>query len=100
MELYPIVENELPLEGVFVRVGKDKRHIFVSTSFARDHYRIVPHLRNPDNPHVVFYVAYNTRAERTEFAIGPEMLDTFISKVSVFAIAAGNFSIHGKRQTL
>jgi len=80
--LLPVVESELPHVDF---TPPDADHIRAGI------YRIVPQLTNGEPPHVSFYIAYNTRAKRSEFAIGPEYLDFFINHMTLYMIAAGNF---------
>ncbi len=82
VELYPIVEDQLPSHDTFSPS---------SGTISSGIYRIHPLVRNHDDPHVVYYAAYNTRAQRTEYAIGPAYLDFFLSHITLYMIAAGNF---------
>lgn len=81
IELLPIVEDQLPHTDFSPSGG----------SISSGIYRIHPQLRNHDDPHVVYYIAYNTRARRSEFAIGPAYLDFFLQHTIMYMIAAGNF---------
>jgi Domain of unknown function (DUF4157) len=81
VELYPIVEDQLPTDIFSLSSGTISSGI----------YRIHPLVRNHDDPHVVYYAAYNTRAQRTEYAIGPAYLDFFLQHTTLYMIAAGNF---------
>jgi Domain of unknown function (DUF4157) len=81
LQILPAVEDELP------------RDTFAQSESAITNgiYRLYPQIRNHDDPHVVFYIAYNTKAGRSEYAVGPDYLDTFIDSNFLLMVAAGNF---------
>jgi hypothetical protein len=55
-------------------------------------YKLHPNVVDEQGePRCVFYVAYNTRAGRNEFVVGPSLVDLFASNVGLYATAAGNF---------
>jgi hypothetical protein len=55
-------------------------------------YRLYPNcIEEGGNARCVFYVAYNTRASRNEFVVGPARVDKFDADSAWYASAAGNF---------
>jgi len=55
-------------------------------------YKLHPNcVLNGNTPLCVFYVAYNTRADRSEFVVGPGLVDFFAEHAALYATAAGNF---------
>lgn len=52
-------------------------------------YRMVPQLRT-GTENVVYYIAFNPRASRNEYAVGPNNLDSFLSRDLLYMTAAGN----------
>jgi hypothetical protein len=85
--LYPVVKDDLP-KDTFTKFGSS---ISVDTAIGDGFYKLVPQWRNQEDPHVVCYLAYNTRSERVDFAISPNQLNNFKEHAGALAITAGNF---------
>jgi hypothetical protein len=88
--LYPVVEPDLPIHTWTPVEGHILRGI----------YRIVPQFSvrngNEHTKNVMYYLAYNNRAARVEYAFGPNKLDFFLNNVNFYMIAAGNFFLFSK----
>lgn len=55
-------------------------------------YRLYPNvIEEGGETHCVFYVAFNARAGRNEFVVGPTLVDAFAANARMYATAAGNF---------
>jgi Holliday junction resolvase-like predicted endonuclease len=54
-------------------------------------YRLYPNCRNMTTPKATFYTAYNRKAQRTEYVVGPNDVDAFANNLGLYMTAAGNF---------
>jgi hypothetical protein len=78
-----------------VTAPADVRRDLVRDTFSRidghlfeGDYRIVPQLRGRSDPRVVYYLAYNQRTGRVDYAVGPAELACFRAEWERFAAAA------------
>jgi hypothetical protein len=81
IELVPVVRDEVP-QGAF---AKSEHKIAIGI------YWMVPHFRNHQEPRLVYFVAYNQRAGRAEWVVGPDDMERFRSQLEFLMIVAGNF---------
>lgn len=103
-ELAPLVQPDLPQDTG--HAVDDAYCIYVSLTNLDDlfdaadsYYKIAPHIRMRETPHVVYYEAIlvfdnaNTQNTlyRNDFIIGPAFLDHFVSNIYYFAGIANQF---------
>jgi len=95
IEFLPVVKSLLPQP---YNSGKFDHHITHQFTFltSSQSYRIVPQCTKPPNQQVLYYLVYNNRLQRVEYAVGPNELSQFVEKASVFVWLAGSFYVMGR----
>ncbi len=88
IQLYLAYQDEMPFTGFS---GEYKYTLDFTVAGIAFQYRIYPQCIDRDAIKVVYYTAYHTQRQRTDFAIGPAQLDLFASKVELYHIAANFF---------